>query len=117
MTEQQRDALRQAGMDVPEALERFMNQEALLMKFVMRFPQDPGYGELRRAMEQGDVRAAFEAAHSLKGVAGNLSLKPLYIQVSLLVEDLRAGSLEQAQAKMASLEQCYGDTIRAIQSL
>ncbi len=38
----------------------------------------------------GDLTGAFEAAHTLKGVAGNLGLTPLYEAVCAIVEPLRS---------------------------
>ena len=38
-----------------------------------------------------NYKEAFEAAHSLKGVLGNLSLTPLYDKVCEITELLRAG--------------------------
>ena len=42
------------------------------------------------AIGAGDLDAAFEAAHALKGVLGNLSLTPAYEKVSEMTELLRA---------------------------
>ena len=44
-----------------------------------------------KALEAKDLKEAFEAAHALKGVAGNLALDPLYDAVCEIVEPLRAG--------------------------
>ena len=41
------------------------------------------------ALEKGELDTAFEAAHALKGVYGNLSLTPLYTPISELTELLR----------------------------
>ena len=46
------------------------------------------------------LRAAFEAAHTLKGVAGNLGLKPLYDAVCHIVEPLRRGEERDDYAVM-----------------
>ena len=50
---------------------------------------DANFGKLREAMAAGDAKAAFEAAHALKGAIGNLSLTPLYNPISELTERLR----------------------------
>ena len=44
------------------------------------------------AVEAGDLKAGFEAAHALKGALGNLSLKPVYDPVCEITELLRAGT-------------------------
>ena len=104
MDEKKRQKLEEAGIDVSDALERFMGNEALMLTFLLRFPEDENVSLLRQAMDHGDAVRAFEAAHTLKGVAGNLSMKALFEQVSLLVEDLRSGDLPAAQCRMPALE-------------
>ena len=43
------------------------------------------------ALASGDTAKAFEAAHTLKGVTGNMGLTPLYAALCTLVEPLRTG--------------------------
>ena len=77
------------GIDYDDAMKRFMNNEDMYLSFLHRFKDDKSYQLMREALDQGHIQDAFEAAHTLKGVAGNLSLKRLYDRVCLLVEDLR----------------------------
>lgn len=107
MDEAAKRSLAQAGVDVDEALERFMGNESLMLKFLLRFPADENFSRLRQAMAAGDAAGAFAAAHTLKGVAGNLSLKGLYQPLYPLVEDLRGGNLAAAAEKMPALEAAY----------
>ena len=58
MDPMKRERLPPAGVDVDEALERFMQNEALLMRFLGRLPADPTFGQLCAAMEAGDAQAA-----------------------------------------------------------
>ena len=111
MDEMKRQLLLAEGVDVDEAMERFMGNEALMMKFLLRFSQDENFAKLKQAMVQEDVQAAFEAAHTLKGVAGNLSMKTFFHQVSDIVEELRSGKLAEAEAKMPDLEAVYERTL------
>ena len=78
MDDAKREALKAAGIDVEDAVRRFMGKEELMMKFLLRFGQDPNFGLLRQALEEGDTARAYEAAHTLKGVAGNLSLRVVF---------------------------------------
>ena len=43
-------------------------------------------------MADGDTVKAFEAAHAIKGAAGNLSLTPIFAPVSELTELLRGAT-------------------------
>lgn len=84
------EALRDFGANTDEGLVRCMNMEAFYLKLVRMAVEDEGFGKLRDALNAGDLAAAFEAAHALKGVLGNLALKPLYDTVSEMTELLRA---------------------------
>lgn len=109
--------LESIGIDVDEALDRFMGSEALILKFLLRFPADENFARLRQALEEQDAHRAFEAAHTLKGVAGNLSMKELYRQVSTVVEALRKGDLEAAAGDMPALETQYARIIAGLNQL
>ena len=111
MNELQKNGLISAGIDLEDAMERFMDNEAMMTKFLIRFLDDPSFSQLCQAMEQQDAEGAFEAAHTLKGVAGNLSMKALFQQTSALVEDLRQKDLAAAAGKMAALKEQY-ETVR-----
>ncbi len=85
------DALREYGANTAEGLERCMNNEAFYLRFVNMALEDKGFDALKTAIEAGDKKASFEAAHALKGLLGNLSLTPIYDIVVELTERLRAG--------------------------
>lgn len=114
MDKEVRRRLEAAGIDVDDALSRFLDNEALMTKYLCRFPQDPNMDALRRAIAAGDGSAGFEAAHTLKGVAGNLSLVTLFHQISPLVEDLRAGNLAAAAEKLPAVEAAYAAVKEAL---
>ena len=81
---------------------RRLPSEALVRKFVLKYPGDPSFNQLKDALAAQDWETAFRAAHTLKGVAGNLGLLPLSRAVCAIVEPLRAreardyGALYQA---------------------
>ena len=85
------EALKEFGADVNEGLGRCMNNEAFYLRLVGMGIQDKNFDSLKAAVEAGDKKAGFEAAHALKGVLGNLSLTPLFTPVSEMTELLRAG--------------------------
>ena len=84
------DTLRQFGADVDSGLSRCMNKEDFYFMLIKKSVKEPGFGKLKDALEQRDLDAAFEFAHSLKGVAGNLSLTPIFEPVSEMTELLRS---------------------------
>lgn len=107
MDDRLKEKLTDAGVDLESGLERFMGNETLYAKFAMRFTEDKNYAGLLAAMEAGDEKAAFEAAHTLKGVAGNLSFTRIYQRTSEVVEALRGGDLAEAQRKLPELCRAY----------
>jgi len=65
--------------------------------------RDDGYERLQAALDANDLDAAFELAHALKGVLGNLSLTPLLEPVSEMTELLRARTQTDYSAYMQAL--------------
>lgn len=83
------EGLREYGANVDEGLSRCFNNEAFYLKLVGMLNQEKGFDRLEEALGAGDLDAAFEAAHALKGVLGNLSLTPAYEKASEITELLR----------------------------
>lgn len=83
------DALKGLGADTQEGLSRCLNNEAFYLRMVNMGLNDAGFGKLEKAVADGDLDAAFEAAHALKGILSNLSLTPLITPVSDITELLR----------------------------
>ena len=117
MDETSRALLQSAGIDLEDALARFMGSEELLLKFLLLFPEDENYAILKGAMENNDLSQAFRAAHSLKGVTGNLSMGPLFRAVCELVEVLRQGDLAAAADLMPTVESAYEPIAAALKEL
>lgn len=84
------DRLAAQGADMHAALERLAGDEALYDRCFRMFWDDPAFPDLESALRRGDYAAAFNAAHTLKGAAGNLGLSPLYARICELVESLRS---------------------------
>lgn len=83
------EALKEFGADTEKGLAVCMGNEALYLRLVGSVPAEPRFEQLTKALEDKDYDAAFEAAHALKGVLGNLSLTPLYDKASIITEHLR----------------------------
>ena len=98
--------LREAGCDMEGTLERFMNNEAL-------FPQDVTIGERKKAFGQGNTEEFFKAAHTMKGVSGNLGLSSLYDKMQPAVEKGRRGELPSCE-DMDEIEKQYNEIIKII---
>lgn len=76
------------GADYTDVARRLMT-EARIQRFLLKVLDDNNYQVLCRAMEDRDMREAFRAAHTLKGICQNLSLSRLATSASLLADLLR----------------------------
>ena len=101
------------GVDLNDALARFMGNEDLMEKFLVKFRTDPNMDLLNDALQAQDAKEAFKACHALKGVAGNLSLNGFLQEVRDLTEILRADSLNGAQPLYDTIRTKY-DALLAI---
>ena len=73
-----RDVFEAYGADYDTTMARFMGNEAMYLQLLDMLFQDENMQKLGAALANRDYTAAFEAAHTLKGVVGNMGLTPLY---------------------------------------
>ena len=102
------------GQDYESVLKRMMGNEAFLRSLLNRFAADTTMETLEAAVHSHKAEDIFSQAHTLKGVAENLGLKPLYERVSVLVELTRKGSIEnadEADKAFAQVKQAYGEVM------
>jgi len=99
MDEEFRRQLIENGADVETTVKRFMGNEGLYVKFLMKFQNDKNYESLQGHIAGGEYEAAFNDAHTLKGVSANLGLNPVYEAASRLVELLRGKKPEEVDAE------------------
>lgn len=109
----------QMGGSYAEVCGRLPSQR-LVEKFVRKFLDDQSYAELTAAMAAGDHDVAFRAAHTLKGVAANLSFTKLRASSSELTELLRTPA-DTIPAKafplLEAVTRDYETTVAAIRAL
>lgn len=104
--------LEENGADVDTTLKRFMGNETIYLKFIKKFLDDKNFQAIKNGLEQNNYEAAFAGAHSLKGVAGNLGLNPVYEAASEMSELLRNAQndgvdAEKLQEVKTKLEKSY----------
>jgi len=100
------ECYRQLNGDYASARTRLMN-DRLIDKFVRKFVDDPTMRQLRDAVAANDRKASFSAAHTLKGVAANLSFTSLQHAASALTEQLRDGSQDPDADLMHDVSVAY----------
>ena len=83
------DALKLYGANTAEGMARCLNKESFYLSMVAMALADKNFDNLKAALDAGDNRAAFAAAHALKGSIGNVALTPIYQPACALTELLR----------------------------
>lgn len=83
------EELKEFGVNTDEGLSRCLNNEEFYFRMIRLAASDTGFNKLKDAVENHDLATAFEAAHALKGVLGNLSITPLFVPLSEITELLR----------------------------
>lgn len=76
------------GGDYKATISR-LPSEALIKKFVLKYPGDPSFSQLKDALAAQDWELAFRASHTLKGVAQNLGMDRLYKTAATLCDAVR----------------------------
>lgn len=117
MTDEIKNKLKEAGMDIDSALVRFMGNESLMEKFMKKFIDDPSYTQLIEAIKNGNVEDAFAASHTLKGVAANFSFENLRSKASDACEEFRAGRFDSGKDLIAPVTAEYEKLIATLKEI
>ena len=81
--------LEELGVNTAEGLNRCMNKEDFYFKMIKMGLNNEYFAKLEEELLAGDLESAFNSAHALKGVLGNLALTPLYEPLADITEKLR----------------------------
>ena len=112
------ECYRKIGGDYNQVLARLMTPK-LVVRFIAKFLGDNNFDLLKTALEQGNCKDAFHAAHTLKGVCQSLGLGNLLASTQVITELLRHQENEippQAQACFEDVRRDYEATVSAIRS-
>ena len=100
-------------------VEKRLPSVSLVKRFITKFLDDGSFAELCQAMQAGDRKEAFRAAHTLKGVCANLSFDRLGASAGQLTELLRTENdriPEDAALVYNAVIQDYSLTVEAIRA-
>lgn len=115
MLEQHEQELLEYGIDYQDAMDRFDGEAELYEDFVFRFLEDDKYGQVVEALEAGDVEAAHRAAHTLKGVVGNLSFTNYFRQIGAMSDSLKNNDLEIAKSFLPGVKDAHNQVMQILQ--
>jgi len=99
-----------------EGLKRMMNNPKLYVKLLAKFRDGAGTGSfeaLERAFAEGDMESVLSEAHTLKGLAANLSLAELAAQCLELETLAKNGELDLA--RMEAVRAAFVETLKEIE--
>lgn len=94
------------GGSYEEVLSRLHN-ESLIIKLIKLFPDDKNYNTLLSALDSGNIKEAFLAAHTLKGLCLSLGFTTLARSASEVTEALRNGNNNVTSQMLQSLASDY----------
>lgn len=107
----------EAGIDYGKGLERFMGNDALYQKFLVKFLYDGSFEEFCAGIEMNDMAMSEKAVHTLKGTAGNLSMTKLFQAADATVQAIRAGKrADELKPLIADVKESYQRVCDAIRS-
>ena len=99
-------------VDFDEGVKRVMNNAKLYAKLLTKFRNDTKLDDLETAVAEGDMEKAKAAAHTIKGVAANLSLTELFQQSLELETQIKAGEVNPNQ--METVKAVFAATLQDV---
>jgi HPt (histidine-containing phosphotransfer) domain-containing protein len=101
-----------------EGLKRVMNNKKLYIRLLSKFRNDTNIDELLQCVAAKDYAKAETAAHSIKGVSGNLAMTNLFELTTKLDEQLKKNTLEdglidQVIASFKATQQAVDEVLTA----
>ena len=86
-------------VNAEEGARRVMNNAKLYVKLLTKFKTDTRLDDLEAALAAGDLEKAQIAAHTVKGIAANLSLSELFKQTLELETQIKAKAVGPNQVE------------------
>lgn len=115
MDEKKAQILSEIGVDIPAAMERFMNNEEMYWHFLLKLTTNTQFDELEQAIAKEEWGDALTISHNLKGFTGNLALRELYSLLSFQVNKFREEDWNSAIVIMEDIRREYERVLGLIQ--
>ncbi len=107
MADQMLFELQQIGVNINQALELLGDSEETYRYFLDKFLKDENYSQLLAGAESGDREAELAAAHTMKGMCGNLGMMGMYRNLDMLVSILRGKSEGDEELLVRNITEQY----------
>jgi FOG: HPt domain len=102
-------------IDFEDGIKRVMNNKAFFIKMLVKFKDDPNLKNLEAALAANDYEKAQVAAHTLKGLSGNLSLTELFKQSREIEAQIKTKAVNPGQLDI--LKDVYTQTLVEIEKV
>lgn len=112
-----KEILQGLGVAYETLLRRFSGNEAILRKFILKFPQDQTFAVLQKEVEASAYREIERSAHTLKGLSANLGFEQLSAHCADLVACVRGGREEEAAALFEKVRVEYKRIVAGLSKL
>ena len=99
-------------VDFNEGIKRVMNNAKLYVKLLTKFKADTNLEGLLLSLAAGDLEKAKGEAHTLKGLAANLSLSELFKQVLELESQIKGNSVDSNLVE--TVKTVYAATVQEV---
>ena len=96
-------------LDYADGIKRVMNNAKLYAKLLTKFRNDTTLDDLEASIAAGDMEKAQTIAHTIKGVAANLSLSEMFKQTLELETQIKAKAVDPAQ--METVKTAFAATL------
>lgn len=102
-------------VDFTDGVKRVMNNAKLYVRLLTKFKNDTSLSTLESALAAGELEKAQTEAHTIKGVAANLSLTELFKQSLELETQIKAKSVNDGQ--MEILKNTFAATMTEVEKV
>ncbi|MDR1970370.1 MAG: Hpt domain-containing protein [Treponema sp.] len=97
-------------VDVADGVKRVMNNLGLYVKLLGKFKEDKSMKDLVNQLSAGDLEKAQITAHTLKGLASNLSLTELFERTRDLESQIKERAVQDGA--LDALKAVYEETLK-----
>ncbi len=115
--DEQLEELKELGINVEDAVQRFMGNKELFLRMLGKLPQSIKNLNINPDFDDADIEQVITDTHTVKGVTGNLSVTPLYTAYTKIVDLLRADKPEEARQTLKDILPVQEKIIACIEDL
>ena len=98
-----------------EGVKRVMNNAKFYVKMLGKFMADTSINDLNAALAENDLEKAYSAIHTIKGLAGNLSLTELFDQSLELENQIKTKAVTPEQSEI--VKNTYAQTLIEVEKV